>query len=137
MTPVLAGGSDAVAFDETVREGTTVHALAGLSPAFRTDELAARFPRVEWRITAGSSSPLTDAASAVLIMAEETAAALGLTPRARFHSFAVAGSDPVKMLTGPIPATEKILKKSGLSIEDIDLFDAEGLTEQVARELLS
>ena len=123
VTPVLAGGSDAVAFDETVREGTTVHALAGLSPAFRTDELAARFPRVEWRITAGSSSPLTDAASAVLIMAEETAAALGLTPRARFHSFAVVGDDPLLMLTGPIPATRRILDRSGLALSDIDVFE--------------
>ena len=123
VTPVLAGGSDAVAFDETVREGTTVHALAGLSPAFRTDELAARFPRVEWRITAGSSSPLTDAASAVLIMAEETAAALGLTPRARFHSFAVVGDDPLLMLTGPIPATRRILDRSGLAVDDIDVFE--------------
>lgn len=123
VTPVLAGGSDAVAFDETVREGTTAHALAGLSPAFRTDELAARFPRVEWRITAGSSSPLTDAASAVLIMAEETAAALGLTPRARFHSFAVVGDDPLLMLTGPIPATRRILDRSGLALSDIDVFE--------------
>ena len=123
VTPVLAGGSDAVAFDETVREGTTAHALAGLSPAFRTDELAARFPRVEWRITAGSSSPLTDAASAVLIMAEETAAALGLTPRARFHSFAVVGDDPLLMLTGPIPATRRILDRSGLAVDDIDVFE--------------
>lgn len=123
VTPVLAGGSDAVAFDETVREGTAAHALAGLSPAFRTDELAARFPRVEWRITAGSSSPLTDAASAVLIMAEETAAALGLTPRARFHSFAVVGDDPLLMLTGPIPATRRILDRSGLALSDIDVFE--------------
>ena len=123
VTPVLAGGSDAVALDETVREGTAAHALAGLSPAFRTDELAARFPRVEWRITAGSSSPLTDAASAVLIMAEETAAALGLTPRARFHSFAVVGDDPLLMLTGPIPATRRILDRSGLALSDIDVFE--------------
>ncbi|MDZ8275085.1 thiolase family protein [Microbacterium aquimaris] len=123
VTPVYAGGSDAVAFDETVREGTTVDALAGLSPVFRTDALAARFPQLEWRITAGSSSPLTDAASATLIMAEETASALGLTPRARFHSFAVVGDDPLLMLTGPIPATRRILDRSGLSISDIDVFE--------------
>ncbi|MAP63325.1 MAG: acetyl-CoA C-acyltransferase [Microbacterium sp.] len=123
VTPVYAGGSDAVAFDETVREGTTVDALAGLSPVFRTDALAARFPQLEWRITAGSSSPLTDAASATLIMAEETASARGLTPRARFHSFAVVGDDPLLMLTGPIPATRRILDRSGLSISDIDVFE--------------
>ncbi|MDZ8172860.1 thiolase family protein [Microbacterium xanthum] len=123
VTPVLAGGSDAVGFDETVREGTTAEALAGLPPVFRTDALAARFPQLEWRITAGSSSPLTDAASATLIMAEETASALGLTPRARFHSFAVVGDDPLLMLTGPIPATRRILDRSGLSISDIDVFE--------------
>ncbi len=109
--------------DETVRAGTTAEALGGLSPAFRTDELAARFPDLEWRITAGNSSPLTDAASAVLIMSEEKAAELGLRPRARFHSFAVVGDDPMMMLTGPIPATKRILERSGLAIDDIDAFE--------------
>lgn len=109
--------------DETVRAGTTAEALGGLSPAFRTDELAARFPDLDWRITAGSSSPLTDAASAVLIMSEEKAAELGLRPRARFHSFAVVGDDPLMMLTGPIPATKRILERSGLAIDDIDAFE--------------
>jgi acetyl-CoA acyltransferase len=117
---VPAGGS---AVDETVRAGTTVESLAGLRPAFRTDELAARFPELEWRITAGNSSPLTDAASAVLIAGEKTAADLGLRPRARFHSFAVVGDDPLLMLTGPIPATRRILERSGLSIDDVDVFE--------------
>ena len=123
VVPVLAGDSDAVAFDETVRAGTTVESLAGLNPAFRTDELAARFPDLDWRITAGNSSPLTDAASAALIMSEEKATELGLTPRARFHSFAVVGDDPIMMLTGPIPATRRILERSGLSIADLDAFE--------------
>jgi acetyl-CoA acyltransferase len=111
------------AVDETVRAGTTAEKLSGLGPAFRTDEMAERFPRLEWRITAGNSSPLTDAASAVLIMSEERAASLGLTPRARFHSFAVVGDDPLFMLTGPIPATRRILERSGLSIEDLDAYE--------------
>ncbi|MFC8680387.1 thiolase family protein [Microbacterium ureisolvens] len=123
VVPVLAGGPDAVAFDETVRAGTSVESLAGLAPAFRTDALAARFPDLDWRITAGNSSPLTDAASAALIVSEEKAAALGLTPRARFHSFAVVGDDPMLMLTGPIPATRRILERSGLGIDDIDLYE--------------
>ncbi|KAF2412862.1 acetyl-CoA acetyltransferase [Microbacterium sp. B35-04] len=123
VLPVLADAADAVAFDETVRAGTTVESLSGLKPAFRTDALAARFPDVDWRITAGNSSPLTDAASAVLIMSEEKAAELGLTPRARFHSFAVVGDDPMMMLTGPIPATKRILERSGLGIDDLDAYE--------------
>ena len=123
VLPVLAGGEDAVAFDETVRSGTTAEGLAGLGPAFRTDALAERFPELDWRITAGTSSPLTDAASAVLIMSEAKAAELGLTPRARFHSFAVVGDDPMMMLTGPIPATRRILERSGLSIDDLDAYE--------------
>jgi acetyl-CoA acyltransferase len=123
VIPVLAGGEEAVAFDETVRPGTTADGLAGLGPAFRTDALAERFPDLDWRITAGNSSPLTDAASAALIMSEEKAAELGLTPRARFHAFSVVGDDPIMMLTGPIPATRRILERSGLSIGDLDAYE--------------
>jgi acetyl-CoA acyltransferase len=112
-----------VAADETIRPATTAEALAGLPPAFRTDALAERFPHVEWSITAGSSSPLTDGASAVLIMSEERAARLGLVPRARFHAFAVVGDDPLLMLTGPIPATRRILDRTGLSIDDLDAYE--------------
>jgi acetyl-CoA acyltransferase len=120
-SPIDEGG--AFREDETVRAGTTAEALAGLGPAFRTDQLAERFPDLEWRITAGNSSPLTDAASAVLIMSEAKATELGVRPRARFHSFAVVGDDPLMMLTGPIPATERILDRSGLSIDEIDAYE--------------
>ncbi|MGN6218976.1 MAG: thiolase family protein [Microbacterium sp.] len=123
VVPVLGGDGEAVAFDETVRPGTTTEGLAGLGPAFRTDALAERFPDLDWRITAGNSSPLTDAASAALIMSEEKAAELGLTPRARFHAFAVVGDDPMMMLTGPIPATRRILERSGLSMDDLDAYE--------------
>ena len=109
--------------DETVREGTTADKLGGLRPSFRTAEFAARFPEVEWSITPGNSSPLTDGASAALIMSRDKAEALGLRPRARFHGFAVAGSDPLLMLTGPIPATQRILQRTGLGIGDIDAFE--------------
>lgn len=110
-------------FDETVRAGTTGEGLAALSPAFRTDALAARFPDLEWRITPGNSSPLTDGASAALLMSAERAEALGLRPRARFHAFSVVGDDPLLMLTGPIPATRRILEHAGLTIDDLDAYE--------------
>jgi acetyl-CoA acyltransferase len=99
--------------DEGIREGSTAEKLATLKPAFKEDG----------KITAGNSSQISDGASAVLIMSAEKAKELGLKPRARFHSFAVVGTDPVTMLKGPIPATEKIMERSGLTMEDIDLFE--------------
>ena len=109
--------------DETIRPATTVEGLEALKPAFQDDAIAARFPEIGWRITAGNSSPYTDGASAVLIMSEQRALELGLTPRARFHSFAVVGSDPIEMLTGVIPATRRILDRSGLGIDDLDTYE--------------
>lgn len=109
--------------DETLRASTTAEGLAGLKPSFYTEEYAARFPEAQWVITPGNSSPLTDGASAALIMSEEMATKLGLTPRARFHSFSVAGDDPVFMLTAPIPATQKVLARAGLGIDDIDAYE--------------
>lgn len=109
--------------DETVRPATTVESLGQLRAAFVDDAMAERFPEIDWRITAGNSSPLTDGAAAVLIMSEEKAALLGLTPRARFHGFTVGGSDPIEMLTGVIPVTKRVLARSGLGIDDIDTFE--------------
>jgi acetyl-CoA acyltransferase len=109
--------------DQTVRAGTTAEGLAGLRSSFHDDALAARFPEIDWVITPGNSSPLTDGASATLIMSAEKAAELNLKPRARFHSFSVTGSDPLFMLTGIIPATHKVLSRSGLSIADIDAYE--------------
>ncbi|MGO9456566.1 MAG: thiolase family protein [Acidimicrobiales bacterium] len=100
--------------DEGIRPDTSLEALAGLKPAFKPDG---------GKVTAGNSSQITDGASAVLIMSEEKATALGLTPRARFHAFALAGVDPVTMLTGPIPATTAVLEKAKLTIDDIDLVE--------------
>jgi acetyl-CoA acyltransferase len=99
--------------DEGIREGTTVETLSTLKPAFKEDG----------KITAGNSSQICDGASATLIMSSSKAAELGLRPRARFHSFALAGADPITMLKGPIPATRKILSKSGLSLDDIDVIE--------------
>lgn len=127
IIPIVAVGLDGtertLTVDETVRPGTTTERLAGLRPSFYNLAAAERFPEIEWRITPGNSSPLTDGASAALIMSEEKADELGLRPRARFHSFAVTGSDPLLMLTGVIPATQKVLARSGLSIEDIDAYE--------------
>jgi acetyl-CoA acyltransferase len=107
------GAIEMMTTDEGIREGTTAEILANLKPAFKEDG----------KVTAGNSSQISDGASAVLIMSEEKAAELGLKPRARFHSFAVVGTDPVTMLKGPIPATTKIMERSGLSMDDIDLFE--------------
>lgn len=109
--------------DETVRPGTSLESLAGLNPAFRTDALAERFPEVAWSITPGNSSPLTDGASAALIMSADAAEKLGLEPRARFRAFSVVGSDPLYMLTGVVPATAKVLERAGLTHDDIDAYE--------------
>lgn len=109
--------------DETVRGSTTAEKLGDLPTSFSSDAMRSRFPDIDWRITPGNSSPLTDGASAALITSAEKAKELGLTPRARFTGFAVAGSDPLYMLTGPIPATEKILARTGLSIADLDSYE--------------
>jgi acetyl-CoA acyltransferase len=110
---VTEDGEESMRIDEGIRPGTTVEKLAKLKSAFKEGG----------KLTAGNSSQIADGASAVLIMSEEKAKAQGLRPRARFHSFALAGTDPVTMLKGPIPATFKILEKSGLWIDDIDLFE--------------
>ena len=99
--------------DEGVRRDTTAEALAALKPAFKPDG----------RVTAGNSSQISDGAAAMLVMGEDVAAKLGLTPIARFRQFALAGADPVIMLTAPIPATFKVLQKAGLDIGDIGLFE--------------
>ncbi|MEX1208240.1 MAG: thiolase family protein [Acidimicrobiia bacterium] len=112
IIPVEVGG-EMVTRDQGIREDTSMEALAALKPAFKADG----------KITAGNSSQISDGAAAMLIMLEDKAEELGLTPIARFYHFALAGTDPVMMLTGPIPATEKILAKAGLAIGDIDLFE--------------
>ena len=105
-------GDQMATADEGIRD-TTMETLANLKPAFIPDG----------KVTAGNSSQICDGASALLIMSEEKAKELGLTPRARFHTFALAGVDPVTMLTGPIPATTKALEKAGMTMDDIDLFE--------------
>jgi acetyl-CoA acyltransferase len=100
--------------DEGIRPGTTIEALAAPKPVFKPDV---------GKVTAGNSSQITDGASAVLVTSEETALRLGLTPRARLVEFAVVGVDSVTMLTGPIPATTRVLERAGIALSDIDLVE--------------
>ncbi|RWZ51536.1 acetyl-CoA C-acyltransferase [Labedella phragmitis] len=123
VVPVTMGDGRVVDRDETVREGTTVERLASLPPAFEDPAWTERFPEIDWRITAGNASPLTDGASAVLLASREAAGRLGLRARARVHSVAVAGDDPVTMLMGILPATRKVLERAGLAIGDIDAVE--------------
>ena len=109
----LNGSAGLMTADEGIRPDTSMEALAGLRPVFRPDGV----------ITAGNSSQISDGAAAVLIMSEAKAEEMGLAPKARFVQFALAGVDPVTMLTGPIPATAKALARAGLTIDDIDLFE--------------
>jgi acetyl-CoA acyltransferase len=111
--PGAANVSGLLAVDEGVRRDTSLEKLAGLKGAFSETGT----------VTAGTSSQISDGAAAVLIMSEERASSLGLTPRARFHTFAVAANDPQIMLTAPIPATELVLAKSKLKLDEIDLVE--------------
>jgi acetyl-CoA acyltransferase len=112
IVPVFTAG-DVVTTDEGIRRGTTVENLAGLKPAFADDGV----------IHAGNSSQISDGAAALLVMTTENAVQLGLTPLVRYRAGAVTGADPVLMLTGPIPATEKVLHKSGVGIDEIGVFE--------------
>jgi acetyl-CoA acyltransferase len=112
-TGKVTESDELVTVDEGIRPDTTAEVLSKLKPSFKPDG----------KVTAGNSSQITDGASAVLVMSEEKASALGLTPRARFHSFAVAADDPQIMLTAPIPATTKVLERGKLALDDIDLVE--------------
>lgn len=117
------GRQQVVDTDETIRPATSAGSLAALKPSFQTPQMTQRFPDIDWSITAGNSSQLADAAAALLIMSEAKANELGLVARARFHAFAVAGDDPITMLTGPIPATQKVLQRAGLDVDAIDHYE--------------
>jgi len=112
ILPVPADGG-VIDTDQGIRADTSVERLATLKPAFEGLEF----------LTAGNSSQISDGAAAVLIASREKAEELGLRPRARFVGFSQVGSDPVMMLSGPIPATRKVLQRAGISVDDIDLFE--------------
>ena len=113
IVPVFTDDGTVVAADEGVRRGTTVEKLSGLKPAFTEDGV----------IHAGNSSQISDGAAALLVMTAEMAVDLGLTPLVRYLAGAVTGADPVLMLTGPIPATEKVLKKAGVPLAEVGAFE--------------
>jgi len=106
-------GKEEFSRDEGFRPDTSMEKLATLKPAFKPDGV----------ITAANSSQISDGAAAVLVMSEEKASELGLTPKARFHAFALAGVDPVMMLTGPIPATTKVLERAKMTLDQMDLVE--------------
>jgi acetyl-CoA acyltransferase len=112
IVPFQTNGSTRLT-DQGIRPDTSLEKLAALKPAFRPDG----------KVTAGNASQISDGAAGVLLMSREKANALGLTPRARIVDQTTVGVDPVTMLTGPIPATRKILERNGMAIGDIDLFE--------------
>src|SRR4051812_25345750 len=112
IVPFAVNG-DTYASDQGIRPDTSLEKLSQLKPAFKEDG----------RITAGNSSQVSDGAAAVLLATREKADALGLKPRARIYDITTVGVDPVIMLTGPIPATEKLLERNGMKIDDIDLIE--------------
>ncbi|MBK6657466.1 MAG: thiolase family protein [Proteobacteria bacterium] len=118
-----ADGRRTVSKDEGVRADSTLEKLLSLKPAFEDAAMAARYPEINWSVTAGNASQVTDGASAMLIMEEQLAHSLGLKPRAAITHFAVMGDDPLMMLTAIIPATRKLLKRAGLSIDAIDAYE--------------
>jgi acetyl-CoA acyltransferase len=113
ITVAGESGEEEFSFDEGIRPDSSMETLAKLKPAFKEDGV----------VTAANSSQITDGAAAMLIMSEEKATQLGLKPRARFHAFALAGVDPVTMLTGPIPSTTKVLERAKMTLDQIDLVE--------------
>ena len=113
IVPVFTDDGGVVTADEGIRRGTTVEKLAGLKPAFADDGV----------IHAGNSSQISDGAAALLVTTAENAVTLGLTPLVRYRAGAVTGADPVLMLTGPIPATQKVLHKAGVGIDEVGVYE--------------
>jgi acetyl-CoA acyltransferase len=112
IVPINVDGTP-FAVDEGIRRGSSTTTLAGLKPSFKPDGV----------IHAGNSSQISDGAAALLVMTPERARELGLTPIVRYHSGAVVGADPILMLTGPIPATERLLKRSGVALSEIGVYE--------------
>jgi acetyl-CoA acyltransferase len=109
--------------DQTIRPDSTVETLAGLRTAFADPRWEERFGVIDWKVTAGNSSPVNDGAAGLLLTTSENAARHGWRPRARVHTAVAVGDDPIMMLTGVIPATAKVLDRAGLTLADIDAFE--------------
>jgi len=123
ITVPTAQGPRLATRDEGLRRDTTLEKLAALKPAFKDPAAGERFPEIDWRITAGNSSQVSDGACAILLMEEATAVRLGLRPRAAVTHFAVTGDDPIMMLTAVIPATRRLLGRAGLGADRIDAWE--------------
>ncbi|MAX28549.1 MAG: acetyl-CoA C-acyltransferase [Thiotrichales bacterium] len=120
---LVEDGVALVCDDEGVRPNTNLETLSNLDTVFKTDEMSDRYPEINWSLTAASSSPVSDGASALLIMEEQLAMRLNLTPRAAITHFSVVGDDPIMMLTAIMPATKKLLRRSALRLSDIDAYE--------------
>ncbi len=116
-------GPEVFETDEGIRANPDREKMAQLQPAFFDESMSKRFPEIRWGVTAANSSQITDGASALLITSRETAEKLGLRPRARFVGFGLAGADPVRMLTGPIPATQRAIQRAGIELKDVDVVE--------------
>ena len=127
LFPIKVEGADGptvLEIDEGIRMNPDRARMSTLQPPFFSDQTSEQFPEIRWVVTAGNSSQITDGAAALLVMTPEMAEQLGLRPRARFVSFALAGADPIRMLTGPIPATRKVLERAGLDLQrDISVVE--------------
>jgi acetyl-CoA acetyltransferase family protein len=126
ITPVDVPALDGlrrVERDEGPRRDSSLEKLGALRPAFEDAATGMRFPEIRWSVTAGNSSQVTDGAAALLIAEESVAVRLGLKPRAAITHFALAGDDPVMMLTAIMPATRKILERAGMPLDRIDCFE--------------
>ena len=123
IVPICLSNGVLVDRDEGIRAESNLEKMMSLRPAFENEEMKNRFPEISWSVTAASSSQVSDGAAACLLVEEKTAARLNLSPRAYLTHFAVSGDDPLMMLTGVIPATRKILKRAGLSIDDLGVYE--------------
>ena len=123
IVPIRLSDGGLVDRDEGIRAESNIEKMMSLRPAFEDEEMKNRFPEISWSVTAASSSQVSDGAAACLLVEEKTAARLNLSPRAYLTHFAVSGDDPLMMLTGVIPATRKILKRAGLSIDDLEAYE--------------
>jgi acetyl-CoA acyltransferase len=127
IVPIKVTGEDGERLleqDEGIRQEPDRARMATLQPAFQAEHWEQLFPgELHWTVTAGNSSQISDGASAVLIASREKAEELGLRTRARFVSFALAGDNPILMLTAPIPATRRVLERAALSLADIDVVE--------------
>ena len=123
IVPIRLSDGGLVDRDEGIRAESNLEKMMSLRTAFENEEMKNRFPEISWSVTAASSSQVSDGAAACLLVEEKTAARLNLSPRAYLTHFAVSGDDPLMMLTGVIPATRKILKRAGLSIDDLGVYE--------------